>query len=457
MSQFDIKSPAFEQAELRSECARVGAVLAVLGGLLALALVRGVASLAQGRRGEVWPFVLLLAVMIGYEATRLRYVRGAIRSGRSVSRGTWISTVVIETSLPTVALFLQIHTPFVGPERALVSPAVLAYFLFIVLSTLHLDSGLARLAGICSAAGYTLASVYVFLAFPQAPGGEMLGYATSFSYAALLLLGGFAAGSVANQIRLHVLAALRDAENQAKVAQLEHDLGVARSIQQGLLPAAPPQVEGFEIAGWNRPADQTGGDYFDWQQLEDGRIVLTVADVTGHGIGPALCMAACRAYARAIFSAQADLRAAFRRLNELLYEDLPSERFVTLAAGVLEPVLRRHVVEQRAVPCRDQLQCRRRTGSAATTPKAFRSGLSRTPPIPVHRLCGLPLATFSCWLPMASSSGRTPRTSSSAWLGSRTRLKQAGNVPRQRSFPCSIRRSWNSRAPRPRMTISRPW
>jgi len=275
--------------------------------------------------------------MIGYEATRLRYVRGAIRSGRSVSRGTWISTVVIETSLPTVALFLQIHTPFVGPERALVSPAVLAYFLFIVLSTLHLDSGLARLAGICSAAGYTLASVYVFLAFPQAPGGEMLGYATSFSYAALLLLGGFAAGSVANQIRLHVLAALRDAENQAKVAQLEHDLGVARSIQQGLLPAAPPQVEGFEIAGWNRPADQTGGDYFDWQQLEDGRIVLTVADVTGHGIGPALCMAACRAYARAIFSAQADLRAAFRRLNELLYEDLPSERFVTLAAGVLDP------------------------------------------------------------------------------------------------------------------------
>ena len=66
-------------------------------------------------------------------------------------------------------------------------------------------------------------------------------------------------------------------------------------------------------------------------------MVVGVAGVTGQGMGPALWMAACRAYGRAIFVAQADLRAAFRRLNELLYEDLPSERFVTLAAGVLDP------------------------------------------------------------------------------------------------------------------------
>jgi len=71
--------------------------------------------------------------------------------------------------------------------------------------------------------------------------------------------------------------------------------------------------------------------------LDDGRLAVTVADVTGHGIGPALCMAACRSYARAIFATQTDLRSAFRRLNQLLFQDLPSERFVTLAAGILDP------------------------------------------------------------------------------------------------------------------------
>jgi serine phosphatase RsbU (regulator of sigma subunit) len=159
----------------------------------------------------------------------------------------------------------------------------------------------------------------------------------SFSYAALLLIGGFSAGAVARQIQLYVVAALREAESKARIAQMEHDLGVARSIQQGLLPEKAPQITGFDIAGWNQPADETGGDYFDWQQLEDGRIAVTIADVTGHGIASALCMAACRAYARAGFVAEPDLRNFLRRMNRLLYADLPGSKFVTLAAGVLHP------------------------------------------------------------------------------------------------------------------------
>jgi serine phosphatase RsbU (regulator of sigma subunit) len=142
---------------------------------------------------------------------------------------------------------------------------------------------------------------------------------------------------VADQIRHHVLAALREAESRAKIAQLEHDLGIARSIQEGLLPKTPPQVAGFDIAGWNQPADETGGDYFDWQQLGDGRIAVTVADVTGHGIGPAIGMAACRAYARGGLLADTDLQCFLGRLNKLLYHDLPAEKFVTMAAGLLNP------------------------------------------------------------------------------------------------------------------------
>lgn len=332
----EIKSPAFQLAELRSECARVTALLSVFGALLVLVLIRGVISLAEGYRGEAWPFALLLTVMTAYEVIWLKFVRRAITSNRAVLRATWTANILVESLLPTIALFLEIHTSFFGPHQALTSPAVLVYVLFIILSTLHLDPKLCRLAGVFSTAGYAAASMYAFVRFPEvAAGGKLFAYSTSFSYSAFLLLGGFAAGAVAYQIRLHVVAALHEAESRAKVAELEHDLGIARSIQQGLLPKTPPSIDGFDIAGWNQPADETGGDYYDWQQLADGSVAVTVADVTGHGIGPALGMAACRAYARAGFAAKPDLQSLLGRLNQLLYEDLPPEKFVTMAAGLL--------------------------------------------------------------------------------------------------------------------------
>jgi serine phosphatase RsbU (regulator of sigma subunit) len=66
-------------------------------------------------------------------------------------------------------------------------------------------------------------------------------------------------------------------------------------------------------------------------------VAVTIADVSGHGIGPALCMSACRAYARMGFPMEFDLKAFITRLNKALCEDLPRGKFVTLAAGVLNP------------------------------------------------------------------------------------------------------------------------
>jgi serine phosphatase RsbU (regulator of sigma subunit) len=336
----DIDSHSFHLAELRSERARVGALLIVLGSLLTLVLLRGVISLAGGHPGQAWPFALLLAAVLAYELPWLRFIKRVIHAGGELSRTTWGLNIFVESLVPTAALYLQVHTSFIGPERALTSPVVLVYLLFIILSTLHLSPTLSRWAGVFSAAGYSAVSIYVFSVFPEAlAGDELLMYGTSISYAAFLLLGGFAAGAVADQIQLHVVAALQEAEHRAKIAELEHDLGIARSIQQGLLPKKPPDVAGFDIAGWNQPADETGGDYFDWQQLDDGRIGVAVADVTGHGIGSALCMAACRAYARAGLARGTDLQRFLAHMNQLLYEDLPSEKFVTLVEGVLDPRL----------------------------------------------------------------------------------------------------------------------
>jgi serine phosphatase RsbU (regulator of sigma subunit) len=87
----------------------------------------------------------------------------------------------------------------------------------------------------------------------------------------------------------------------------------------------------------NRPADLTGGDYYDWQELPDSRLAIVLADVTGHGIGPALVMAVCRAYARASAPIISDPAVLVARLNDLLHADLPSDRFITFAIAILSP------------------------------------------------------------------------------------------------------------------------
>src|SRR5262249_15242367 len=142
----------------------------------------------------------------------------------------------------------------------------------------------------------------------------------------LLLITGLAGAWVAREIRRHVEAALGEAEARRQVERMERDLSVARSIQRALPPHAAPQSPGFAIAGWNRPADETGGDYYDWQALPDGNWIVTLADVSGHGIGPALVTAACRAYVRASGAERGDLASLTGRINRLLADDLPGGR-----------------------------------------------------------------------------------------------------------------------------------
>lgn len=126
-------------------------------------------------------------------------------------------------------------------------------------------------------------------------------------------------------------------EATAAKQKIEHQLEIAKTIQEGLLPKEMPHLPNFEISGWSKPADQTGGDYFDWLELPNGHVILTIGDVTGHGIGPALVTAASRAYARATFQPGESLDSAVGRLNDLLHGDLKGERFVTLVACLLDP------------------------------------------------------------------------------------------------------------------------
>jgi phosphoserine phosphatase RsbU/P len=112
---------------------------------------------------------------------------------------------------------------------------------------------------------------------------------------------------------------------------------VAREIQQRLFPKAAPSIPGYEIAGVTHPAEATGGDYFDYLPMLNGRWGMVVADVTGHGVGPALLMAETRAYLRTLLSTVEDGGHILTRANQLLAEDVGQEYFVTLFLGCLEP------------------------------------------------------------------------------------------------------------------------
>ena len=140
--------------------------------------------------------------------------------------------------------------------------------------------------------------------------------------------------------RRHV-AFIRDVTERKKtereLRENQEQLQVAREIQQRLFPKSAPVIDGFEVAGVTYPAEETGGDYFDYLPMMHGHVGVIVADVTGHGIGPALLMAETRAYLRTLAANREDLGEILATANQILAEDIGEERYVTLFLGKLEP------------------------------------------------------------------------------------------------------------------------
>ncbi len=126
-------------------------------------------------------------------------------------------------------------------------------------------------------------------------------------------------------------------EEYTEKQKLERDLALARHIQQSSLPRSVPTAAGYDIAGFNDPADATGGDCFDYVRYADGRVGLLIADASGHGIGPALVVSQCRAMIRALMATGLDLATVMAKVNTLLMDDLPDGMFITAFVGVLDP------------------------------------------------------------------------------------------------------------------------
>ena len=118
---------------------------------------------------------------------------------------------------------------------------------------------------------------------------------------------------------------------QVNLAIARSEINIARQIQSSLLPSAPLTSDHFEITGMCLPADQVGGDYFDYFFRNEDRLDMVIADVSGHSIGPALFMVEARSAIRTQANGVKTPAQTLAVLNDFLFADLnKSDYFITM-------------------------------------------------------------------------------------------------------------------------------
>jgi serine phosphatase RsbU (regulator of sigma subunit)/anti-sigma regulatory factor (Ser/Thr protein kinase) len=227
------------------------------------------------------------------------------------------------------------------PEQAPVEIApndpLLAYFQTaseaVDIDTLELDSPALR----------ELKAAGVKLAVPLVSQGELIGVLNlgprlseqDYSSDDRKLLDNLAA-QAAPALRVGQL--VREQEAEAATRQrFEQELEVARLIQQNFLPKELPDLPGWQVSAYYRPAREVGGDFYDVIPLPDGRVAFVVGDVTDKGVPAALVMSATRSVLRASAQRLIEPGAVLERVNEHLCPDMPEKMFVTCLYGVLDP------------------------------------------------------------------------------------------------------------------------
>ncbi len=128
---------------------------------------------------------------------------------------------------------------------------------------------------------------------------------------------------------------------------MKRDLEIAREIQAWLVPSAPPEIPGAEIAFASRPQNSVAGDYYDaffatTAGADGGKLTLVIADVAGKSIPAALLMATLQASLRTIAGEGASLADLVMRLNRYACaHSLDGRRFTTAVLAEYEPATRR--------------------------------------------------------------------------------------------------------------------
>ncbi|TFY99645.1 PP2C family protein-serine/threonine phosphatase [Ramlibacter rhizophilus] len=152
----------------------------------------------------------------------------------------------------------------------------------------------------------------------------------AFEAADLDLAEALAAQCAVALARARAVAALVEAE------RVRQELAAARIVQTSALPRMLPELPGYSLHASFRPAAETGGDTYDLARV-DGKLLVLLADATGHGIAPALSVTQMQAMLRMALGLGVSLERSFVQVNNRLAETLPEAHFVTAFVGLLDP------------------------------------------------------------------------------------------------------------------------
>lgn len=126
-------------------------------------------------------------------------------------------------------------------------------------------------------------------------------------------------------------------EERIEKERLEEELTIAKSIQRGLLPDPIPSSDKLDIAATNISSYQVGGDYYDILETPSGNLLVAIGDVTGKGIPASLLMANLQSMLHVLLPIDITLGEASGRMNDIIYQNTPSDKFITFFWGLFDP------------------------------------------------------------------------------------------------------------------------
>lgn len=282
---------------------------------------------------------VLVICFVLYEIVSLQALRRRLNAGRLPSKIKPVIDSAVEGLLPFGIAFSAILDTNANPFVMVSGPLVLGSLLLIVLSVLRLNPWLSLISGSCATISYIILVIWVLSSdsidifaqhdFPQA----------FFPISICLLAGGSAMTVVISvQSRSWLDSAWDAAEQLRDQQETEREMELASEVQRALLPREWPEGGVFEIAASSHPAMQLGGDFYDCIPLPNSRVLLCLADVTGHGAASAILGAEARAYLRASSNQHEQLPELIKTTESLLLSDLCGGRFVTMLLVNLDNV-----------------------------------------------------------------------------------------------------------------------
>lgn len=136
--------------------------------------------------------------------------------------------------------------------------------------------------------------------------------------------------------RLYTLISLQNIQGELERERMSKELEIAQELQRRLLPRSDFQLEGYDLAGICIPAEEVGGDYYDFLKLKDNKLGIVIGDVSGKGVPAAIYMTLTKGIIQACADQSASPKDVLGKVNELMYGTIERGSFMTMAYAVVD-------------------------------------------------------------------------------------------------------------------------